>query len=222
MTLSTSMEFNQNTSDNLNPADNTVPLFKKNDEVIRLRERSSIFEQETAGHSFVLGHTDNGVLGAPALGVDGIQVVLGEANRVITRLRVTNPNQRFYESFKFTHFKDTNETNTAYWDTTNLRLAMDSGTDRSKIYNTIMQSSSIFLNSETVVKATITALETKYGNDIIKYFLSADGGQNWQEATIDTELAFTYTGQDLRTKVLFMGTGANETYIEDLQVSYVI
>lgn len=222
MVLSESMQFNQNTSDNLNPADSVVPILKKSDETIRLIEKSSILSTNTIGHSFVLGHTTNGVLGV-ANGVDGQQIVLGEAGRSgLVVLYVVNPNNTFKEMFKTTTFKDTSSPNTAYWDTTNFKLVMANSNDQTLIYNTVATSSSIFLNLQTITKATIYATETKFGNDRILYYLSADGGSHWEECTLGTEHIFTTTGQDLRVRIVFVGIGASSTYIENLETSYVV
>lgn len=84
----------------------------------------------------------------------------------------------------------------------------------------IVTSKSIFLNNETVTRATLNANETKVGEDSFTYFLSADGGSNWEQVSRGTEYAFQNTGTDLRFKVLGVGTGGSNTYIENLIISY--
>lgn len=107
MVFSESMQFGQNTSDNLNPADTTVPLLKKNDETIRLREKTTKVSQETIGHSWIVGSSTNGIVGANTNTQDGEQQVVGGAGRTATLLEVQNPNDRFIETFRFDTFIDT-------------------------------------------------------------------------------------------------------------------
>ena len=224
MVFSESMTFNQSTSDNLNPADSTVPLLKKTDEVIREREVVSIISTQTIGNSWIAGSATNGLVGTNTATQGGGQQVVGGSGRgesIVTN--VVSPNNVFRERFKLTQFKDTDDHNTADWDTTNFRLAMSTSSDHNQPYNTIATFLSIFLNAQTIIKATITATERRYQpGDKITYFLSADGGDNWEEFTKNVEKIFTYQGTDLRVKIQFWGMGGSSTYIEDLQVSYVV
>lgn len=81
-------------------------------------------------------------------------------------------------------------------------------------------SSSIAFNDGTITRATLTADETKVGNDSFTYMLSADGGSNWEQVTNGTEHAFANTGVDLRVKVIGVGTGGANTYIDYLKIKY--
>lgn len=189
-------------------------------ETVGIEETPFVLKTETLGHAWIVGTSTNAIVGVNTGTEDGQQQVVGGAGRVETIIRVVNNNNVFKEHFRDTDFQDTSQPNTADWDTTNFRLAMSSSSDKSTAYNTIATFKSMFLNLITITKATINATETKYGSDLIKYFLSADGGQNWQEFTIGIESTFSFPGQDLRMKVLFFGNGANETYIEDPQVAY--
>ena len=224
MVFSESMTFNQSTSDNLNPADSTVPLLKKTDEVLKLREVASIISTQTIGNSWIVGSSTNALVGTNTGTQGGGQQVVGSdgrGNSIITN--VVSPNNVFRERFKLTQFKDTDEPNTADWDTTNFRLAMNTSSDQSRVYNTVANFKSIFLNSQTIIRATVNSTETRYtAGDLIKYWLSADGGTNWQEFTKGVEGTFTTQGTDLRLRVIFLGQGGAETYIEDVQVSYIV
>jgi len=223
MVISESMTFNQNTSDNLNPADSVIPDMEKSDEVLRTVEKSTLIYEETIGHSWIVGSATNSIVGTWTGTQDGEQLVVGGAGRVLTLSKITNPNNVFRETFKATTFKDSNLPNTASWDTTNYKLAMHSSGNHSTAYNTIANFGSIFLNSQTVYSVRITATETRYSpSDLIKYFVSADGGNNWQEITINVSTSLTITGNDLRLRVVFFGQGAKDTYIEDLNVEYGI
>ncbi len=204
-----------------NDPDTTFYLNADYFETVGIEENSTIIKTNTIGHSFVLGHLTNGVLGT-ANGVDGSQLVLGDAGRsgeIV--IRVVNPNNTFREHFRDIIFKDS--PTTANWDTTNFKLAMSTSSNHSIPYNSIATFKSIFLNLATISSAILTCTETKWNpNDIIKYFLSANGGSNWEEITKGIEHFFTNTGQDLRIKIIFFGNGGNDTFIEDLQVQYVI
>ncbi len=224
MVFSESMIFNQSTSDNLNPADSTVPLLKKTDEVQRLREVASIISTQTIGNSWIVGSSTNGIVGTNTGTQGGGQQVVGGDGRgssIITN--VVSPNNVFRERFKVTQFKDTSGVFTANWDTTLFRLAMSDSSKHDIPYVTKAVFKSIFLNQQTVIRATINATETRWNpNDQIRYFLSADGGENWEEFALNVERTFAFSGQDLRVRVQFFGNGGLDTYIEDLQVSYVV
>lgn len=185
-------------------------------------ELPTIVTKDTIGHSWIVGSSTNGLVGTNTGTQDGQQQVVGGAGRTQTAVRVLNAGNKFREHFRVTTFRDDGAPNTAYWDTTYYRLRMSSSTDHSRPYNTIATFSSIFLNSETISRATIFARETKFGNDEIHYFLSADGGGTYQEFNLNTEGTFNVTGTDLRLKVIFIGNGANETYLTDLRVEYVV
>jgi hypothetical protein len=211
----------RNTQDNLGARD-TVQDFvpKRNKETIYIEENATKITTQTLGHSMVLGHSVNGKLGVVNLGVDGQQVVLGEANQVTTLVAVTSPNNTFREHFRDTTFQDGSAPNTANWDTTLFRLAMHTSGNHATIYNTIATSAEIALNDGTIVQATLTSTETKFGNDTIRYFLSADGGSNWEEVTAGTLHTFTNQGTDLRCRILMLGSGGKDTYITFLRVEY--
>ena len=193
------------------------------DENIGIDELSTVISGKTLGNSWIVGSSTNGLVGTNTATEGGGQQVVGGSARVETIKRIVNPNNTFREHFSDTIFKDTNSPNTANWDTTNLRLAMSDSGNHSTTYNTIATMLTTFLNEETVLTATIFANETRWNpNDLIKYFISADGGNNWQEFTIGVKQSFNFIGQDLRVKIVFFGNGAGDTYIEDLQVEYTI
>lgn len=122
MVIAESFQFNQNTADNLNPADSVMGLFKKNDETIIIEEGATIISSQNIGHSFVLGHPTNGKLGV-ANGIDGQQILLGDYRETAIILQITNVNNIHKERFHFTQFKDVGST-TMTWDTTNGRLTL--------------------------------------------------------------------------------------------------
>ena len=205
-----------------NDPDTTFFLNADYSESIGLEEQSTTISTKTLGHAWIVGTTTNGIVGVNTGTEDGLQQVVGGAGRVETIIRVVNPNNVFNEHFRSTDFKDSVQPNTADWDTTNFRISMSSSTNRNRAYNTVATSKSIFLNSQTVLKAIVNSDETIFDNDVIKYFLSADGGNNWEEFIKNTERAFTNSGNDLRFRVVFFGNGANTTYLENLRVGYSV
>ncbi len=213
------MVFGQNTSDNLNPTDKTVPILKKSDEDIRLEEDSTLIFTETIGNSWIVGSATNGIVGAnTGTQGGGQQVVGGDGRGGLILSKVVNQNNLFRENFRVTNFQGSGNAN---WDTTNHRLASSTSDNHSTIHNSYQEFNTMFLNGQTITKATINAIETRWNpNDKIAYFLSADGGNNWEEATLGVEHIFTHTGDNLKAKIVFMTTGGVDTYIERFRTSY--
>ncbi len=212
------MVFGQNTSDNLNPADNTVPILKKTDEITRLEEDSTLIFEETIGNSWIVGSATNGIVGTNTGTQGGGQQVVGGDGRILTLSKVINQNNLFRENFRVTNFQGAG---TANWDTTNHRLASSTSSNHSIIHSTHQEFNTMFLNGQTITKATINATETRWNpNDKIAYFLSADGGNNWEEVTLGVEHIFTNTGDNLKAKVVFFTSGGIDTYIKRFRTSY--
>ena len=193
------------------PDDTKDTEFNLANELIYFEEGATIVKRDTYASSFILGSSSNGILGTSTLGASG---------RVESILSVTSPNNRFREHFRDTTFKS--GANTADWNTTLFRLAMSTSSNHATAYANIATSSSIALNDGTVSRVTVRATESRWNlNDIIQYFITADGGNNWKEVSLNTDTTLTYTGTDLRFRVIFIGNGGSETYIEDLTVEYV-
>lgn len=66
------------------------------------------------GHSFILGHPVNGVLGSGALGVNGSQILLGDHRGGSYILRVENPGSTYKEWFVWDDVIDISNTNASY------------------------------------------------------------------------------------------------------------
>ncbi len=192
-------------------------------ETVGVEEQSTIVKNNTLGNAWIVGTSTNGIVGTNTGTGGGGQQVVGGSGRVEIRIRVVNPLNTFRDHFRDEDFKDTDAPNTADWNTTTFRLAMNTATDQSRQYTSIANFKTIFLNSQTVIRATVNSTETKYTEgDLIKYWLSADGGTSWEEFTKGVERTFTTQGTDLRARIIFLGQGGEKTYIEDLQVSYVV
>lgn len=204
-------------------SDTTFYLNADYSEDIIIEEQSTKISTKTLGNAWIVGSSTNGLVGTNTGTVGGGQQVVGGSGRVTTLQRVVNPLNTFREHFRDTIFKDDGAVNTADWDTTNYRIAMSSDTQHIVVYNTIATSSEIFYNQETIIRAKLDCTETKWdGGDQILYYLSADGGGTWEEVTRGKEHSFAVTGQDLRFKIVFVGLGGSLTYIEDLQIAYII
>jgi len=185
-------------------------------------ELTTTISGNSLGHSWIVGSSTNGIVGANINTEDGEQQVVGGAGRGQALMRIVNPKNTYREYFRDTDFKDASAVNTAHWDTTNYRLAMTDSDDKRRTYNTVATSGIIFLNDQTMQSATFNADETKYGNDLVKYYLSADNGVTWEEVTRGVPHQFSTTGTKLKYRVLFIGNGANETFLENLKISYEV
>ena len=200
------------------PVDKGFTIIRKQ-ETIYIELNPTIASLRDIRNTWVVGSATNGIVGAWTGTIGGKQLVIGKDNRDITIVRVVNPNNTFREHFRDTTFKDS--PTTSNWDTTNFRIAMHTSNNHSTAYNTVTTFKSIFLNLQTISSVTLNCTETKWNpNDKIGYFLSADGGSNWEEVTKGVEHAFVVQGQDLRLKIIFFGNGGIDTYLEDLQVGY--
>lgn len=145
-------------------------VFLKYEETLKPKVLSMITSTQAIGDSFVLGHTDNGVLGTDTLGENSLGAV--------TRYRVTNPNNVFRDYLRATSFKDTVNT-TATWDTVNFRWTFTA--------NEVIQTLAISLNDGTIASAQLklnTSNVTNIAN--LTFEISADGGSNWVTTTYDS------------------------------------
>ena len=114
---------------------------------------------------------------------------------------------------------DADAGSTAYWDTTNQRIAMSSNDNHLNIYNTVAITDQIWFTGKSFATATLTATETIWGNDVVKYYLTNNAGDTIQEVFIGTEFTFPALENDLRIRVAFIGNGGSETYVSDVGVA---
>lgn len=122
---------------------------------------------------------------------------------VRTLARVISNNDEFYWNFCYDEtlgddniqitygFIDTT-TNTCTINTTDLQAEFTSG----EVLGLVAYKDSSALT--IVTSATLSTTET---SGTYTYEMSADGGSNWQTATIGTQLTFTNTGSDLRIRI---------------------
>lgn len=157
--------------------------------------------------SFVLGHPTNGVLGT-ANGVGGNQIVLGDQSDEWITERVVNPNNTWREMLRTTTFKDT-ATTTGTWDTSTYKLEFGDGD--------VIQTETIYTDDSTLAsgRLNIAAANISLGSGAtLTYYLSPDGGSNWETVTNETIHSFTNSGSDLKLKISCSG-GTAEIAIED-------
>lgn len=211
---------NQQTRDEIGSEPTVHEVVKIRTESIGVVEGPRIAKSWNLGNAWIVGTSTNGLVGPNTGTIGGGQQVVGGDGRVTTILNVINPGQRFYENFRFDELKDSAQPNTAYWDTSSGLLRMTSATTKTKVYNTVAISKSIALNDGTITHATISATEHKWGNDTIRYYLSANGGGTWKEFKLNTDTMFEVAGTNLKFKIMFIGNGANETYLTDFRVYY--
>ena len=83
------------------------------------------------------------------------------------------------------------------------------------------QSRTIHSNGATIIRATLNSTEVFVSGDTATYELSANGGDNWQTVTKGVEITFTYQGTELQWRIVLLGIGGANTYIDDLTITVV-
>jgi len=145
---------------------------------------TSIWDLDDA--PFTLGEV-TGILGTNKLGTSwlGFQTV-----------RVVNPANRHIERFLDDDFNDSGLT-TATWGDSGLIFSSS---------EEVAQSTSIHLNKENIISATIVVTGTN-ANDLI-FEMSNNGGDTWELVSIGLEHTFNSTGQDLKYRLTNTSSGA--------------
>lgn len=136
----------QRTADNLNPRDNTLPLVKQHQEIVRTEEGPTKVTETNIGSSFILGHPQNGTLGTNTDTVSGNQNVLGRSDTTETLVAVVNPDGIFRESLAWDTYVGT-DSSTCSTDVTGQYLTFDNAE--------VLQSESIAYDNGTITKATL-------------------------------------------------------------------
>lgn len=194
------------------PDDTRLIETNRVNEKVQMEEGSSIIRRQTYGDAFILSSSQNGVLATDTLGA---------STRVTTTESIVNVNSVFREQFRDITFQDITQQNTADWDTSTGRLKMSSSSNHATVYNTIANFSSIALNDGTVATITLLADETKFGNDSIRYFLTADSGDTtYEEVFNNIEITLANTGIDMLARIIMVGNGGRDTFIENFRVMY--
>ena len=179
--------------DQLGRPENKGISVKRPIDTIIVESNTAHIDKKTPGHSFILSHWKNSILGIPALGMDGSQIVLGDAGRTTTLQRVVSPGKIYREHFRDSYYSDTTKT-TADWAVTLGQLDFTAGE--------VAESTAIAYNDGTVATATFNAEASTGDLTELTYKLSADGGSNWKTVTHATQHAFSNTGTDLRLRIL--------------------
>ena len=124
------------------------------------------------------------------------------------------------EDFEFDLISEGDPQSTAYVDTTEIR--MTSETDKLRAYNSMYLSkvNSIRSISKETFSLKIDGTETKFGKDVIKYYFS-DGGE-WRETELGTDISKRISGNKIRVRILFFGSGANKTYITNPKLTTTV
>lgn len=189
------MSVTRENKENLGERDtNQDHVFKSIREKVFMEENATRVRKNLYGESFILGNSQNGVLGTWTGTQSGSQLVLGESGRSSSVQKVINPNNTHRERFVFDRFKDSGNT-TADWDTTDQQLEMTDGE--------VATSLSVYKDSTTITEATLSLAGTN--TDSATPELSADGGSNWEEVTPNSQHIFTNTGTDLRWRLTASG-----------------
>jgi hypothetical protein len=112
---------NQLTRDEVGSEPTLQTIYKIKNDNLLLEEAQTKVTLDYLGHTFIVGHPVNGIIGT-ANGIDGQQIVIGSAGKTYTTVLVTNPNRIMSERFNFNTYNDTSVT-TAVWSTTSHQLS---------------------------------------------------------------------------------------------------
>lgn len=83
------------------------------------------------------------------------------------------------------------------------------------------QSTKINTTTESIVKATLNEVITSTSGGTVNYYLSANGGTNWESVTPGVEHTFTNSGNDLRWKANLSTTDPAVTpEVDSLSINY--
>ena len=84
------------------------------------------------------------------------------------------------------------------------------------------QSTEMDATSQNIPRATLNKNDSVPGGMSVDYYLSNNGGTNWNVVTPGTEYTFSTTGADLRFKIVINGSyTAASPYIDDVTIDYV-
>ncbi len=204
-----------------NDPDVTFFLNADYSESVGIEEQSTIISTRDITNTWVVGSATNGIVGAH-IASGGRQLVVGKDDRDIVVIRVVNPNNTFREHFRDTVFLDGDLNNTADWNTTLFRLVMTTASSKKRGGVTIATSKRIWFDAKIATRAVFNADETLWGNDDVKYYLSADDGNegSWEEVQLGVEHIFSTQGNKLKFRVIFSGNGGVQTWIENIRISY--
>ena len=106
-------------------------------------------------------------------------------------------------------------------DTTNERIRLSSSSDKLRAYNAMFLSNKVDCGKNNIASFRFDATETKFGNDIIKYFLSADGKTNFQEVQNGVTATPTNTGNKPFVRIFMVGSGGLDTYLTNPKLTLV-
>ncbi len=125
------------------------------------------------------------------------------------------------ESFSDATYKDDTNT-TADWNTADQELKLPTS---GSPYPTAMhyaQTTKLNTQHGNITSATLTANETPNGQTI-EYYISADGGTNFEPVTLGTAHVFSNVGDDIRVRIELTTADANTTpLVSDFTLNYTV
>ena len=134
-------------------------------------------------------------------------------------LNYTENNNNYFEDFSSNTYRDTSVT-TADWDI-NLGQVTLEKQDGQYLPEGTAQTIKLNSNAGRITRATLTATEI-LNNQTINYFLSANGGSNFDPVIPGEEHIFANPGSDLLFRVVFATTDPLLTPIlDDISISYL-
>ncbi|MFA6098507.1 MAG: type II secretion system protein [Patescibacteria group bacterium] len=137
-------------------------------------------------------------------------------------LKKISLNPSFNETFDSSTYQDAANT-TADWNTADLELKLPTVSGEYPV-GVMHHAQTTIINSQhgRIVSATLNATEELNGQSIL-YFLSADGGTNFEPVSLGTPYDFMNSGSDLRWRTELISSEIDKTpIVKDFTVSYTL
>jgi hypothetical protein len=209
---------NQQTRDEIGSEPSIHEIYKiKTEEVNIFITNQS--KSDTIGHSWIVGSSTNGIVGANTGTQDGQQQVVGSAGRIDTFLRVLSPNGTFFDDFNYDNFIDSSTT--ADVDTANSIVNFTDGE--------VLLSELIYFDTANISKIKVSGTTT----GTLSFELSADNGTTWTEIELDTEYILSgspsvfpltfpilFTNGSIGNQVIYRATSSGVSTISDIKIIY--
>ena len=178
------MDNQRETADNIGEQDtNQQLIIKRNIEKIFIESGPLVIEsRDVTGDVLIWSNATHGIWDTDKWDNDVTDLT------AYSVVRVLNPNNIWREHFRNTQFKDTTYTS-ATWDTTNFRIDLTDGQ--------LVQTKSIFLNSESVTKVKVMATESSTSN--LDWYISINGGKSWFQ--VENNVETQVSNNEVRTKI---------------------
>ena len=192
----------------LRKASNTINVFRTNTDTIPFKERVVMVKSQAIGNHFTLDHPTNGVLDSSVLELD---TGLGALSTDVVQWRNDVVKEFLYHS----DFIDVSNSTSSIGDSS---VLFDDGDT--------LRSEDLTTGLGIVVSATFVSAGNVSGSGSFSYYLSADGGSNWESVSLNNLHVFSNVGSQLRYRIDYSGSEGvvsvlndNNTY-EPIRLTY--